>query len=248
MNTLEQTVARLRIAVEEASTLAPLAARVEHLRIPLRDVLLQGVAVDLVGMVRPMAGDEELWDAVWALWCVLPCRDELESRAQAALSRSMATIVPRLPPPPPQDTRAFISQFDLEVESWVHGLWKFPGEVFPGLVQNVLKEMLVLWHVAVERSCPFPIARISRRMAQALGQLVSEEEVILGLCALLPHPWYVAALPRITLALIVEQAAERSPGLALRMRESWANSAHRITSPFTEAPLPTLPAATQEAA
>ena len=49
--------------------------------------------------------------------------------------------------------------FGVEIDGWCYGVTNYPGEIFPGLVHRVIKELSPSFSAAIEHNVVFDILR-----------------------------------------------------------------------------------------
>lgn len=115
--------------------------------------------------------------------------------------------------------------FDIEVEGWCYGVQNFPGEIFPGLIHAVLKELRPSFKAAVESDYVFNVIEISQRFSKAAKYLVHEKEIAFSILAQLPTPYEINEDGQFILAQLIDQVEQTHGGALDRMRKKWQHLA-----------------------
>lgn len=117
--------------------------------------------------------------------------------------------------------------FDIEIEGWCYGLQSFSGEIFPGLVHRVIKEMEPIFLEAVRRSLVFDLVQISKKFSKAAKYLVGDREIAFSILAHLPNPRVLDEDGQYVVAAIVDQAEQVYGGALARLQRRWAQDTRR---------------------
>ena len=78
--------------------------------------------------------------------------------------------------------------FEIEMDGWCYGLEKYPGEIFPGLIHGVLRELQPTFITAIQHHYKFDILEISAKFSKAAKYLVHEKEICFSILAQFPPP------------------------------------------------------------
>ena len=58
--------------------------------------------------------------------------------------------------------------FNIEVDGWCYGIANYPGEIYPGLVHLVIREVAPTLKIVIEKGVVYDIVDISRKISQLL--------------------------------------------------------------------------------
>lgn len=112
--------------------------------------------------------------------------------------------------------------FDVEVDGWCFGITNYPGEVFPGLIHRIIKELEETFRAAIEHNVIFDILDISLRFSRAAKYLVDEREICFSILAQLPNPASLEEDAQFVLAQIIDQAEQAYGGAVDRLEKKWS--------------------------
>ncbi|MGI6524219.1 MAG: hypothetical protein ACOX2O_02855 [Bdellovibrionota bacterium] len=118
----------------------------------------------------------------------------------------------------------FNEVFDIEMDGMCYGIEKYPGEIFPGLVHALIKELSISLKLAVENYYPFDIIALAKKMSKAAKYLVNEKEITFSILAYLPHPNTLDEDGQFTLAQIIDQVEQTYGGALERLQRKWSAS------------------------
>ncbi|MCB0319328.1 MAG: hypothetical protein KDD60_00300, partial [Bdellovibrionales bacterium] len=99
--------------------------------------------------------------------------------------------------------------FTIEVDGWCYGIQNYPGEIFPGLVHAVVRELSPGFRAAIEHNLVFDILDVSKRISRAAKYLVHEKEVCFSILAQLPNPSTLEEEGQFILAQIIDQVEQQ---------------------------------------
>ncbi len=119
------------------------------------------------------------------------------------------------------DTASFEEIFAVEIDGWCYGIANYPGEIFPGLIHRVVKELSNSFKAAVEHNVVFDILDVSLKLSRAAKYLVDEREICFGILAQLPNPSTLDEDGQFTLAQIIDQAEQAHGGALERLEKKW---------------------------
>ena len=119
------------------------------------------------------------------------------------------------------DSEKFEEIFGVEIDGWCYGIANYPGEIFPGLIHRVVKELSSSFRAAVEHNVVFDILDISLKLSRAAKYLVDEREICFGILAQLPNPSTLNEDAQFTLAQIIDQAEQAHGGALERLEKKW---------------------------
>lgn len=112
--------------------------------------------------------------------------------------------------------------FQVEVEGWCYGITNYPGEVFPGLVHRIIKELAPSFRAAVEHHVVFDLLDISLKFSRAAKYLVDEREICFSILGQMPHPSSLDPDAQYVMAQIIDQAEQAYGGALERLEKLWA--------------------------
>jgi len=111
--------------------------------------------------------------------------------------------------------------FDIEMEGWCYGIEKYPGEIFPGLVHAIIRELADSFKMAIEHQYAFDVLTLSSKMSKAAKYLVHEKEIAFSILAYLPHPSLLTDAGQLTLAQVIDPVEEAYGGAIERLQRKW---------------------------
>ena len=112
--------------------------------------------------------------------------------------------------------------FSIEVDGWCYGVQNYPGEIYPGLIHAVIRELAPSYRVAIEHGYDFDIVDASKRFSRAAKYLVHEKEICFSILAQLPNPSTLNEEGQFTLAQIIDQVEKKYGGALARLQKKWA--------------------------
>lgn len=117
--------------------------------------------------------------------------------------------------------------FQIEMEGWCYGIQNFPGEIFPGLIHAVIKEVSPSFKAAIEHDLAFNVIELSQKMSKAAKYLVHEKEIAFSVLAHLPSPHELSEDGQFILAQIIDQVEQVHGGALERLSRKWTYEAKR---------------------
>jgi len=111
--------------------------------------------------------------------------------------------------------------FDIEVDSFCHGLRAFPGKLSQELVYRVLKELKPAILTAFEQLENFDFLKISRRLSDATGNVLSEKEIVFFLSLLFPLPEQLDEDSQCSMAEVIDKADQKYSTLLSDLEIIW---------------------------
>lgn len=111
--------------------------------------------------------------------------------------------------------------FDIEIEGWCYGIANFPGEILPGLIHRVIKELQPSFRAAIEHNVVFDILDISKRFSKAAKFLIHEKEVAFSIMLQLPNPLTMDEDRQFIVAQIVDKVEQAYGGALERIQKRW---------------------------
>ncbi|MCB0332085.1 MAG: hypothetical protein KDD55_01230 [Bdellovibrionales bacterium] len=112
--------------------------------------------------------------------------------------------------------------FSIEVEGWCYGIQNYPGEVFPGLIHAVIRELKPSYKAAVQHFLVFDVLTVSKNLSRASKYLVHEKEIAFCILAQLPNPSELDEDEQFVLAQIIDQVEQAYGGALDRLQRKWA--------------------------
>ena len=117
--------------------------------------------------------------------------------------------------------------FSIEMEGWCYGIQNYPGELFPGLVHAVVRELKPSFKAAIQHYMVFDILRTAKKISRAAKYLVHEKEIVFSILAQLPNPSELDEDEQFVLAQIIDQAEQEYGGALERLQRKWAYERRR---------------------
>ena len=111
--------------------------------------------------------------------------------------------------------------FSIEMDGWCYGIQNYPGEIFPGLIHAVVKELAPSFKAAIDHNYVFNIIGLSQKISKAAKFLIHEKEVCYSVLAQLPHPHGLDEDAQFILAQVIDQAEQTYGGVLERMKRKW---------------------------
>ena len=112
--------------------------------------------------------------------------------------------------------------FAIEVDGWCYGIQNYPGEVFPGLVHAVVRELRPGFKKAIEHNVAFDVLKVSKGISRAAKYLVHEKEIAFSILAQLPTPLELDEDGQYVMAMIIDQVEQTYGGALERLQRKWA--------------------------
>lgn len=116
----------------------------------------------------------------------------------------------------------FDEVFTIEMDGWCYGVQNYPGEIFPGLIHAVIKELAPSFRAAIEHNYVFDVLELSLKFSKAAKYLIHEKEIAYSILAQLPHPQTLNEDAQYVLAQIIDQAEQAYGDILDRMKKKWA--------------------------
>ena len=113
--------------------------------------------------------------------------------------------------------------FDIEMEGWCHGITCYPGEIFPGLVHAVIKELKPSFQRALQYNYVFNVHKLAAKFSKAAKYLVPEKEVAFSIIAQMPNPVDLTEEEQFVMAQIIDQVEQQYGGALDRLRRKWSH-------------------------
>lgn len=111
--------------------------------------------------------------------------------------------------------------FKVEMEGWCYGISNYPGEIFPGLVHRVIKELTPSFREAIEHHLVFNVIETSQKFSKAAKYLINDKEIAFSILSTLPNPSSLDEDAQFVMAQLIDQV-ERAYGGALdRLQKKW---------------------------
>jgi len=120
--------------------------------------------------------------------------------------------------------------FEVEVDGWCYGITNFPGEIFPGLVHRIIKELAPTLHEAVTHNFVFNVADVASRFEKATKYLVPQKEIAFSILMSLPHPSALNEDGQYVVAMLVDQVEQAYGGALERIQKKWAHERRRLAA------------------
>ena len=115
----------------------------------------------------------------------------------------------------------FSEVFALEIDGWCYGISNYPGEIYPGLVHRIIREVKPAFDAAIANQHVFEVSDIASRLSKAAKYLISEKEIAFSIMSHLPNPMQLDERGKRTLAQIVNSAELKYSGALARLQRRW---------------------------
>jgi hypothetical protein len=115
----------------------------------------------------------------------------------------------------------FAEVFEIEMAGWCYGIEQYPGEIFPGLVHAVIRELSPAFKAAFEYGYVFDVIQLSDQLARAAKYLVHEKEICFSILAQFPNPAMLDEDAQFTMARVLDQAETQYGGILSRLLPKW---------------------------
>lgn len=112
--------------------------------------------------------------------------------------------------------------FAIEIDGWCYGIQNYPGEIFPGLIHAVIRELRRSFKKAIEHNVAFDVLEISKSFSRAAKYLVHEKEIAFSVLAQLPSPMELDEDGQYIMAVIIDQVEQEYGGALERLHRKWA--------------------------
>lgn len=120
--------------------------------------------------------------------------------------------------------------FAIEIDGWAYGIQNYPGEIFPGLVHAVIKELRPSFKAAIEHNVIFDVLAVSKKISRAAKYLVHEKEIAFSVLAQLPTPSDLDEDGQFIMAQIIDQVEQAYGGALARLQRKWAYERRRAAA------------------
>jgi hypothetical protein len=111
--------------------------------------------------------------------------------------------------------------FDIEMAGWCHGIERYPGEIFPGLIHVVVKELKPNIRTAIEKGYAFSLLDLSEKFLKSAKYAIEEEEMIFSFLNQLPSPLDLNSEEQQTLTAIIQPAEIKFGKVIERLKKKW---------------------------
>ena len=112
--------------------------------------------------------------------------------------------------------------FNIEMDGWCGGIQNYPGEIFPGLIHAVVKELAPGFKLALQHNYTFSILDLSKKLSKAAKYLIHEKEVAFSILAQLPGPSELDEDSQFALAQIIDPVEQTYGGVIERLERKWS--------------------------
>lgn len=112
--------------------------------------------------------------------------------------------------------------FEIETDGWCYGIQNYPGEIFPGLVHAIVKELAPSYQAAIEHNVIFDILELAQKIARAAKYLVHEKEIAFSILANFPNPSTLDEDGQFVMAQIIDQVEQEYGGALARLQRKWS--------------------------
>ena len=138
--------------------------------------------------------------------------------------------------------------FEIEMDGWCYGLQKYEGEIFPGLVHSIIRELVPSFHAAIRHNYAFNILELAQKVSKSAKYLISEKEVCFAIIAFFPNPADLNEEQQFTMAQIIDQVEQQYGGALQRLQAKWQRESTRKKNSSPRPPSPQSGSGGQEAA
>lgn len=111
--------------------------------------------------------------------------------------------------------------FEIEMEGWCYGVEHYPGEIFPGLIHAVVKELAPCFVAAFVHNYVFDILRLAEKLSKAAKYLVHEKEITFSILCQFPSPNTMDEDAQFIMAQVIDQVEQRYGGALSRLMRKW---------------------------
>ncbi|MBX7139190.1 MAG: hypothetical protein K1X83_14545 [Oligoflexia bacterium] len=112
--------------------------------------------------------------------------------------------------------------FQIEMEGWCYGVQNYPGEIFPGLIHAVVRELGNGFKLAIQNEYAFDVLALSEKLSKAAKYLVHEKEIAFSIVAQLPSPFELTEDQQFILAQIIDPVEQAYGGVVERLERKWS--------------------------
>jgi hypothetical protein len=128
----------------------------------------------------------------------------------------------------------FEDLFSVEVDGWCLGIQRYPGEIYPGLVHSVLRELAPSYRAAIRNSYSFDLLQMAQKISKASKYLVSEKEICFATLAYFPNPADLDEAQQFVMAQIIDQVEQNYGGALERLKRKWQKESARTVRASNE--------------
>jgi hypothetical protein len=121
----------------------------------------------------------------------------------------------------------FQDLFSVELEGWCSGIQRYPGEIYPGLVHSVLRELAPSFRASIRHAYSFDVLQMAQKLSKASKYLVSEKEICFAALAYFPNPADLDEAQQLTMAQIIDQVEQNYGGALERLKRKWQRESAR---------------------
>lgn len=111
--------------------------------------------------------------------------------------------------------------FDIEMDGWCYGIEKYPGEIFPGLVHGVIRELGPSFVAGLEHNYVFDILELATKFSKAAKYLIHEKELAFSILAQFPPPSMLSEDGQFAMAQVIDQVEQKYGGALERLQRKW---------------------------
>lgn len=111
--------------------------------------------------------------------------------------------------------------FKIEIEGWCYGLANYPGEVFPGLLHRIIRELAPTFIKALENEIAFDILDISMKLSKAAKYLIDEREICFSILAFIPTPEQFSEGAQFAMSRVIDQVEQAYGGALEKLEQKW---------------------------
>ncbi|MCB0335857.1 MAG: hypothetical protein KDD62_06110, partial [Bdellovibrionales bacterium] len=111
--------------------------------------------------------------------------------------------------------------FAIELKAWCYGIERYPGEVYPGLVHAIVRELGPIIQEAIVNHYAFNILETAETISKAAKYLVHQKEVAFSILAYFPLPGTLDEDAQFVMAQIIDQVEAEYGGALERLKKKW---------------------------
>ncbi|MBN8549719.1 MAG: hypothetical protein J0M12_10425 [Deltaproteobacteria bacterium] len=111
--------------------------------------------------------------------------------------------------------------FKIEMDGWCYGISNYPGEIFPGLVHRVIKELGPSFREAIEHNVVFNVIETAQKFSKAAKYLINDKEIAFSILSTLPNPSVLDEDGQFIMAQLIDQVERAYGGALERLQKKW---------------------------
>lgn len=111
--------------------------------------------------------------------------------------------------------------FQAEIECWCFGISNFPGQLYPKLVQRVIREISPTFRAAIDNGYIFDVFETAKKIYSACAGVISEKQIVYAILANLPLAFELEEESLFILGQIIDQVEREYGGVIDQMETLW---------------------------